>query len=184
MNFTKTVFVAIATSFLLSFTIAVDSFADPLVGVWNESQQTVVNPIEPPLEVVASFHSDGTYDRSLDISIQRFFQNGPFVGTVFSLSECLGQWKKISKGHYEYVGTQVVLARPVGSVNFLPIARLKEEGTIRLHGNTFKAKHTISFYNYTDLTLTQATDPNLPPPLDFAIEAVRLVKKNKNKRCH
>lgn len=182
MNFTKTILAAVAAGFLLSFAVPADSFAkDPLVGVWNESQQTVVDPIDPPLEVVACFHSDGTYDRSLDVSIQRFFQNGPFVGTVFSLSECLGQWEKISKNHYKYVGTQVVLARSVGSDEFLPVARLKETGDLKLHGNTFTAQHHISFFNYTDLTLTKATDPHLPPPFDFFIKGVRLVKK---RGCH
>lgn len=182
MKFTKTILAVVASGFLLSFAMPADSFAkNTIVGIWNESQQTVVNPIEPPLQCVVAFHSDGTYDRSLDVNVQRFFQNGPFVGTVFSLSECFGQWKKVSKNRYKYEGSQVVLARAAGATEFLPVARLKETGTLKLHGDTFTAKHHIAFFNYTDLTLTIATDPDLPPPFDFFIEGLRLVKK---KGCH
>ncbi|MBS0634216.1 MAG: hypothetical protein JSR37_01980 [Verrucomicrobia bacterium] len=144
---------------------------DPIVGVWLQNQTFVGDP-SLVLASQAIFAADGTNFRNLDVDLQRVLGPPSFPeGTVFSISDDYSRWKKVGKGHYRCLGTQIALVKGEDG-NFTPLARAKCEIDIRICGDSMTGTETLSFYDYYDLTLTIPFEAL--PTLQFTIEGKKL----------
>lgn len=157
----KSIVYTLASGLLLSLGSSSSSAKSSPVkipGIANTSWACNYTEVTSGFETAGNvFFGDGIYCCDMDINNQRPFPGFPEGAHATVLT---GTWKALDACHIKIVASAVALSLQPDPQNpstrtWQPFARIKDIADMKVKGDTLKGRRTVSFYEYSDITLTK-----------------------------